>query len=437
MLLLLKENEFECDPHSKDDKLEVADNICYESCEVASEQFIGSTAPVKKGDQGTRIVPGNVPYLENISMASETCPSAKNTPTWKMCKTIVSTIAEKVKDGLEVQAILLFIKEKILHEFRLDDLDQPIQQITKIICHAKGINEERVFENIQAHKIQNRIDAIIIPLIMAIELASIECGETIPILNATMHGIGTDQQGLPEQEQNLSFEEENAMTIQFQQELSANTEVPVFSAKKENIIAQHFSTTSKEPKVSQICSSESYNQQISDLFQLVNVIIQEVHEGNNVIDIVVLVTEQIHVGKNIDEMENAISMLTSNICNAKGVKIEELLETLDQEKLQTNSDQSTVLALIAAIELTSIQYDEISPLMSGLTLDSTTGYGVTKQSGIVDIEEDSSISVSVLPHILDHDILPEFQKDAKKIRPSRLSLDRNEIQVWRNFGLFS
>ena len=57
------------------------------------------------------------------------------------------------------------------------------------------------------------------------------------------------------------------------------------------------------------------------------------HEGNNVIDIVVLVTEQIHVGKNIDEMENAISMLTSNICNAKGVKIEELLETLDQEKL--------------------------------------------------------------------------------------------------------
>ena len=144
---------------------------------------------------------------------------------------------------------LLFIKEKILHEFRLDDLDKPIQQITKIICHAKGINEERVFENIQAHKIQNRIDAIIIPLIMAIELASIECGETIPIQNATMHGIGTDQQGLPVQEQHLSFEEENAMTIQFQQELSANTEVPVFSAKKENIIAQHFSTTSKEPKV--------------------------------------------------------------------------------------------------------------------------------------------------------------------------------------------
>ena len=167
---------------------------------------------------------------------------------------------------------------------------------------------------------------------------------------------------------------------------------------------------------------------------MVNVIIQEVHEGNNVLDIVVLVTEQIHVDKNIDEMENAISMLTSNICNAKGVKKEELLETLDQEKIQLNSDQSAVLALIAAIELTSIQYDEISPLMSGLTLDSTT---VTKQSGIVDIEEDSSISVSVLPHILEHDTLPEFQKDTKKIRPSRLSLDRNEIQVWRNFGLFS
>ena len=186
-----------------------------------------------------------------------------------------------------------------------------------------------------------------------------------------------------------------------------------------------------------MCSSQSYNQQISDLFQLVNVIIQEVHEGNNVLDIVVLVTEQIHVNKNIDEMENAISILTSNICNAKGVKKEELLETLDQEKMQLNSDQSAVLALIAAIEFTSIQYDEISPLMSGLTLDSTTEYGVTKQSGIVDVEEDSSISVSVLPHILDHDTLPEFQKDAKKIRPSRLSLDRNEIQVWRNFGLFS
>ena len=158
------------------------------------------------------------------------------------------------------------------------------------------------------------------------------------------------------------------------------------------------------------------------------------HEGNNVLDIVVLVTEQIHIDKNIDEMENAISMLTSNICNAKWVKKEELLETLDQEKIQLNSDQSAVLALIAAIELTSIQYDEISPLMSGLTLDSTT---VTKQSGIVDIEEDSSISVSVLPHILEHDTLPEFQKDTKKIRPSRLALDRNEIQVWRNFGLFS
>ena len=113
------------------------------------------------------------------------------------------------------------------------------------------------------------------------------------------------------------------------------------------------------------------------------------------------------------------------------------METLDQDKIALNSDQSAVLALIAAIELTSIQYDEISPLMSGLALDSTTEYGVTKQSGIVDVEEDSSISVSVLPHILDHDTLPEFQKDAKKIRPSRLSLDRNELQVWRNFGLFS
>ena len=155
------------------------------------------------------------------------------------------------------------------------------------------------------------------------------------------------------------------------------------------------------------------------------------------LEIVVLVTEQIHVHKNINEMENAISMLTSNICNAKGVKKEELLETLDQEKAQLNSHQSTVLTLIAAIELTSIQYDEITPLMSGSTLDSTTEHGFTKQSGIVHIEEDSSIGVSVLPHILDHDILPEFQKDAKKIRPSRLSLDRNEIQVWRNFGLFS
>ena len=169
-----------------------------------------------------------------------------------MCKTIVSTIAEKVKEDLEVQAILLFIKEKILHDFRLEDLNQPIQQITKSICHAKGIREEHVFENIQAHKIQNRIDAIIIPLITAIELASIECGETIPIINATMHGIATDQQDLPEDEQKLSFEEEKTMTIQFQQELSANTEVPVFSAKKEKIIAQHFSTTSKEPKV--ICA---------------------------------------------------------------------------------------------------------------------------------------------------------------------------------------
>ena len=82
-----------------------------------------------------------------------------------------------------------------------------------------------------------------------------------------------------------------------------------------------------------MCSSQSYNQQISDLFQLVNVIIQEVHEGNNVLDIVVLVTEQIHVNKNIDEMETAIAILTSNICNAKGVKKEELLETLDQEKI--------------------------------------------------------------------------------------------------------
>ena len=180
---------------------------------------------------------------------SENCPSTQTTLDRELCKTIVTTISEKLKEGRLVEEILLYVKEQLLPECHAEDLEQPIHQITKSICHAKGINEELMVENVQAYKIQTQVDAIILPLITSIELSSIQYGETIPLLTVEKGRVETEQAQWDYGEKNLLFEEGRAVKVSFQQDLVSNNDVPSFSPDKDRLAAYHTAENVQETKV--------------------------------------------------------------------------------------------------------------------------------------------------------------------------------------------
>ena len=152
----------------------------------------------------------------------------------------------------------------------------------------------------------------------------------------------------------------------------------------------------------------------------------EVQEGKIVLEIVAFIKENLFIEKSIEQTQEAMSMLTNKICNAKGVTKQELLETLDRRNVPVCSDDVTILTLITAIELSSVQYSEITPIISSTLIDEVE---VNKETGKTMIKEDTSINVLVYPHVMDHDVVPEFKQEAEKIRPSRISLDRNQTEV--------
>ena len=148
-----------------------------------------------------------------------------------------------------VEQILIFVKETLLSDYQGHDLEKPIHQITKSICHAKGITEQQMFENIQSYKIQDHCDAFILPLITAIELSAIQYGETIPLLTVEETDFHTGSQELEEGAKSLALEEENAVKIDFQQELATGQNIPNFLIQTDRVVGYDIPSKAQEPKV--------------------------------------------------------------------------------------------------------------------------------------------------------------------------------------------
>jgi len=182
--------------------------------------------------------------------------------------------------------------------------------------------------------------------------------------------------------------------------------------------------------VSEKCVLKSNDQKIESISQLVNIIIHEVQEGKMILEIVALVKEKVIIEEVKTEMENAISSLTTNICNAKGVNKEELLDTLEKRNIVIQSDDAALLTLITAIEMSSIQCSDVTPIISSTLFDDTNEVNFIKDIGKTDIQEETGVNISVYPHVMDHAVVPKFKMEPENIKPSKMSLDRNHTQVW-------
>jgi len=154
-----------------------------------------------------------------------------------------------MEEGMLVEQILILVKETLLSDYQGSDFEKPIHQITKSICHAKGITEQQMLENIQSYKIQDHCDAIILPLIAAIELSAIQYRETIPLHTVEETDFHTDLQELEEGAKNLALEEENAVKIDSQPELATSHNIPNFSVQRDRIVAYDIPSKVQEPKV--------------------------------------------------------------------------------------------------------------------------------------------------------------------------------------------
>ena len=181
---------------------------------------------------------------------SESCPSTQTTLDWELCKTIVSTIKQKLKEGMLVNEILAFVKETLISEdTHVEDLEQPIQQITKSICHAKGIAEQQMFETVLSYKIHSHMDGVLLPLITAIELSAIQLEEKIPFINVK------EKIDLPEQEQiesiknDISIEEEKAVKVGISQEFQTSSQISPFSVRKDSAVTSSTTVIAKKAEV--------------------------------------------------------------------------------------------------------------------------------------------------------------------------------------------
>ena len=103
-----------------------------------------------------------------------------------MCETLVSVIEDQVKLGKEVQEILTLVKEEVFDDRPIEALEESIIKITNLICYANSISEKQRFENAQVHTITCHEDAILLPLITAIEFSALQCREMTSISTVTM-----------------------------------------------------------------------------------------------------------------------------------------------------------------------------------------------------------------------------------------------------------
>ena len=166
-----------------------------------------------------------------------------------MCETLVSTIETGVKQGKLVHEILSLIKEQILANFQIEGLEQPIKKITNFICNTKKITEQQVLENTQTYIIECQADSILLPLITAIELSSIQCQEETSV---TMVKDNIDAANISELEdgaQSTSVEEGKVMTIEYRQGVMSCKNVSESKVASDRVPATQTVSEIQEPQV--------------------------------------------------------------------------------------------------------------------------------------------------------------------------------------------
>ena len=180
---------------------------------------------------------------------SEICSSEQTSQNWELCERLVSTIETEVKQGKLVQEILSLIKEQILADFQIEGLEQPIRKITNFICNTKRITEQKVLEYTQAHIIKCQADSILLPLITAIELSSIECQEVTSVTRVKDNIDAENISELEDGAQSTAIEEGKVLTIEYRQGVMSCKNVSKSKVESDRIPATQTVSEIQEPQV--------------------------------------------------------------------------------------------------------------------------------------------------------------------------------------------
>ena len=166
-----------------------------------------------------------------------------------MCETLVSTIETEVKQGKLVTEILLLIKEKILADFQIESLELPIKKITSFICNTKRITEQKILENTESYINNCQADSILLPLITAIELSSIQCQEATPVTRVKDNIDTASIEVLEDGAQNTTVEEGKVMTIEYRQGVVSCKNVSKSKVESDRVPATQTVSEILEPQV--------------------------------------------------------------------------------------------------------------------------------------------------------------------------------------------
>ena len=366
-----------------------------------------------------------------IHQISETCPSTQRTLDWELCKTIVSTIKEKVKEGMLVDDILLFVKETLLAEdTNAEDLEQPIQQITKSICHAKGITEQQMFENVLSHKISSHMDGVLMPLITAIELSAIQYRETTPLIRLQERVDSTEQEVSETTKDKISIEEERAVGVGVFQEFQSSSQVSSFSPSKDKLITSNTPTIAKKTEVSEICTLTQSKKDWELCETLVSTIEQKVKQGKQVQQILSCVKEDVLADRPIVDLEESIIKITNLICYANNITEKQRFENAQIYTITCHED-AILLPLITAIEFSSVQYIETTSISTVTKRPNETNTTEIEDSGSrkSSIEEGKTLTVQSHQEYSSYEQIVKLEGEKDHLAPSTTVSEIEETQV--------
>ena len=167
-----------------------------------------------------------------------------------MCETLVSVIEDQVKLGKEVQQILTLVKEEVLIDRPIEGLEESIIKITNLICYANSITEKQRFENAQVHTITCHEDAILLPLITAIEFSSLQCRETTSISTITTRPDATAAAAVDDSGAKRSLiQEEKTLMVQSHQGCFSYKELSKLEGEKDSLTPTTTTSELEETKV--------------------------------------------------------------------------------------------------------------------------------------------------------------------------------------------
>ena len=175
---------------------------------------------------------------------------------------------------------------------------------------------------------------------------------------------------------------------------------------------------------------------------LISTIVQNIQEGKLIQEIIPLVQEKIISSdcQGSADVERAITTFTKDICNAMGIKEEQLLETLEKQNVPVFlSSDLTILNFIMAIELTCIECTYVQPVdtMMDLNGKKIMDVDVNKEKCESKIDEDKTVNIGLQPELSSNDFIPKFSTTVKNIHPADVAMDRITSQVSHSafFGL--